>query len=238
MKKKKSIIFLSLLILLIMLYTSGCINDSHTTTEKTKTLIKTETVTNTETATVTTTTTKSETKTETKSETLVQTTTITVTETITVTYTPTPTLTLPSNPAKVGEPVLIKLDNKTIEVTIMDYIRGEIANSMIRDASTYNEEPPQGYEYILVKVKIRYLSGNKKLSISPLRFRVMIDGALYGYESIMMPYETPELDQVYLLPGGKVEGWLAFTAPKDKKVLIAYTDIWGDPLAYIEIPEE
>jgi len=145
-----------------------------------------------------------------------------------------------SNPAKVGEAVTVRMESggetKTVEVSVVDYIRGTKANKMIKDANMFNDDPKPGYEYLLVKVKIKYISGEKTLSVNPLYFRVVINGAMHDYETVVLPDETPELELADLISGGKTEGWLAFMVPKDQKVLVAYTDIWGEPLAYIEIP--
>ncbi|AIU70226.1 hypothetical protein TEU_07705 [Thermococcus eurythermalis] len=147
-----------------------------------------------------------------------------------------------SNPAKVREPVSVKIrsydDTKTVEVTVVDYIRGEKANAMIKDANMFNDDPKPGHEYLLVKVRVKYTEGSETLSVNPLDFRVVIDGAMHDYEWVVLPEETPKLDSVDLLPGGKVEGWLAFMVPENQKVLIAYQEnMFDDPLAYIEIPE-
>jgi len=209
MTKKKILgIIVSLFLILTVVGMSGCTSNTPPTT-----ITKTETITETE----------------------------TVTMTKTVTPTPTATTIGINNPAKVGEPVIVRIKSyggtKTVEVTVVDYIRGEKANEMIKDANMFNDEPKPGHEYLLVKVRVRYIDGSEMLSVNPFDFKVVIGGAMYDYEWVVMPDETPKLESVDLLPGGKVEGWLPFMVPENQKVLIAYQEnIFNEPLAYIEIP--
>lgn len=54
-------------------------------------------------------------------------------------------------------------------------------------------------------------AGDRAISLSPVMFRVLIDGTLYEYES----WETQRnLEGVTLDPGGSLDGWLAYRIPR------------------------
>ena len=61
-----------------------------------------------------------------------------------------------------------------------DYVRGGRAYQIIRGANLFNPEPEEGYKYLLVKVKLRYISGKASQPVSAYNFKAYSDGAGYS----------------------------------------------------------
>ena len=100
-----------------------------------------------------------------------------------------------------------------VKMNVLKVVRGESAKDAVMYANMFNKQAPDGYEYILVNVKVTLLDG-EKFSVNPLYFKVESKGRLTGPEFIVYPKNMPELEVAELLPGGSVSGWLAFIIPK------------------------
>ncbi|ASJ15785.1 hypothetical protein A3L04_01205 [Thermococcus chitonophagus] len=77
---------------------------------------------------------------------------------------------------------------------------------------------------MLVKIRIKYIDGEDKLPVMGYDFRAGIDNTIYSPELVVMPKTLKEFEYVELLPGGEVEGWVAFIVPQGKLVRLYYTD--------------
>ena len=127
------------------------------------------------------------------------------------------------NPASMGESIVLTSDDNTYEVSILDVIRGDKANNLVKSANQFNEEPASGYEYLLVKVKVAYTEGKDPVDISYRDFKVYADGAETTQPfSTVYSNEFIKLDTGNIMPGGNKEGWVSFTVPQDKKAVIAF----------------
>lgn len=166
-------------------------------------------------------------------------TTITVTRSVTSkettgTHTPTSERGTYDNPALVGEAVTVEYDGSIFEVTALEYTRGPSANREIMKANIFNPEPKEGYEYLLVKVKVAYISGHESERISSADFKAYVKGAGYSSAWVVLPDDKPKLEGVNLLPGGEVEGWIAFEVPINEKVLLGFQP-GLEPLCFIKM---
>ncbi|WP_456373863.1 DUF4352 domain-containing protein [Methanocaldococcus sp.] len=143
-----------------------------------------------------------------------------------------------NNLAKVGDVVRVSYNifgsTYVYDISVENYIRGETANNIIKNANMFNEDPKSGYEYLLVKIKVKYVSGDESGDINPLDFKVYYNGAGYDYAWVVLPDNYPKLELAKLIPGGETEGWLAYEVPKNKEVFIAYTPL-DKPLCFIKI---
>jgi len=166
-------------------------------------------------------------------------TTVTVTSIVTSEET-TETHTTPSekgtyeSPASVGEPVTVEYYDKVLEVTVLNFVRGSTANMEIKKANIFNPEPKEGYEYLLVEVKVAYISGDESQLVSPANFKAYVKGAGYSNAWVVLPDNRPKLEMANLLPGGEVKGWIAFEVPKNEEVLIGF-ELGFEPLCFIKI---
>lgn len=155
------------------------------------------------------------------------------------TQTPPPTQSLPSsvgtrsNPASKATSLTTEFDwiggNYTAKITLLETIRGHEAWRRVYEANMFNDEPDQGFEYILVKIRFEYLSGptDTKYDVSPVFFDVVSqDGLVYDYKSNVPP--DPSLS-TSLYQGASHEGWACFqVAQGDAHPLLSFgTDYAG-----------
>jgi hypothetical protein len=180
--------------------------------------------------------------TETRTETLPP---VTVTETLTKTITVTP---IPISPTptpiqqkvvEVGEPLIVERkylwETRRYEVVVLDFVRGEQANSELREASIFNPKPEEGFEYLMVKIRFSYLEGEETEYISEYDFKAYVEGAGHSHAWVVLPEDKPEFPHVDLLVGAEVEGWIVFKVSSGKEVLIAFQPL-DEPLGFIRIP--
>lgn len=128
----------------------------------------------------------------------------------------------------------MKYGRKVFKVMVLEFIRGERATSEIKQANIFNPEPKEGHEYLLVKVRLVYVSGNEPQLISSHAFKAYVKGAGFSFALLVLPDDKPSLKSVNLLPGGEVEGWIAYEVPKNERVLIAFEPLF-EPLCFIKI---
>jgi len=153
-------------------------------------------------------------------------------------YTPTPTPTPPKgslgNPAVLDETLVVRKLGGTFEITVLEYQRGDKTTQKVLEANMFNKEPTEGYEYLLVKLRVKYAEGSESTYLGS--FRVYVDGGGFDQELIVWPKGMNELGMFKkLLPDGQTEGWLAFIVPKGKNVPLAY-EILLEAVGFIEIP--
>ncbi len=117
------------------------------------------------------------------------------------------------------------LSGGTFELQVDEVLRGDRAIHLIQQASTKNLNPPQGMEYILVRVTVTLAAGN--LNISDLDFIVESKGNLS--DSFSSPvccmsavdYKMLHADLSSL--GASTDGWIArMVYVNDPKPLLAY----------------
>jgi len=167
----------------------------------------------------------------------------------TVTYTITKTMTVPytsitvttGKTVGINEACSFKSLGRTFEVAVLTFIRGEDANIAIKNANRanpFNPEPKDGFEYLLTKITVTYVSGKGTASISALNFKAYVDGVGYSPKLfIIYPKDKPHLESVDLLPGAKTEGWIIFSVPKDKNVSITFEYGFEPSQCFISLQE-
>ncbi|AGK61358.1 hypothetical protein Asulf_01367 [Archaeoglobus sulfaticallidus PM70-1] len=139
-----------------------------------------------------------------------------------------------ANPASINETAVVKTLSGTFEITVLDYMKGEEAYRIIKSGNMFNPEAEEGYEYLLVKVKFRYASGKTSLPISEYSFKAYSNGAGYSPAFVVLPESFPEFKTVNLMPGGEIEGWIAFVVPEGKEALLAYEYMF-EPVCFIRV---
>jgi len=151
------------------------------------------------------------------------------------------------NPAKVGDIVKVKDGlGRVYEVAVLEYINGEKANDLIAKANLLNSKPMKDYEYLLVKVWVKYVSGEKSDYISSYEFTAysVMDKKYDKHDPawVVLPDSLTKLDGAYVMPGGEMEGWIAFEVRENAETLITFNGIppqnmfsLEEPLCYIKI---
>lgn len=113
-------------------------------------------------------------------------------------------------PAPLGTTVV----SEAWEVTVLEVFRGADAAQRVTEANQFNDPAPEGQEYIVARIRARYLGGDdadSAANIDQNAFKVTgAANVIYDRPSIVAP--EPTLD-AYLFPGGQVEGWVVVQAP-------------------------
>ncbi len=125
------------------------------------------------------------------------------------------------NPASVGSPVksMVELGSVyssiyDITVTVLETVRGKDAMKRLKKADTDNPKPPEGFEYVLARVKFemkaRAISDKLTLDLgdSPLQWTAL-SSDLIEYPRVSVTVPPPPLKGT-LTPGASAEGWIAF----------------------------
>lgn len=123
-----------------------------------------------------------------------------------------------SNPAPIGKTQTVTYNNYlnkyTAEVTIKETISGASAWNKIKNANMFNDEAPEGKEYILVKAEVKILSSedDKAVDLSPYSFDAFSQTDV-EYESPIIINPDPAFSgSVY--KGGTMSGYITFTVDK------------------------
>lgn len=141
----------------------------------------------------------------------------------------------PSNPAPVGIPLVTMIEcgkgytsNELYDMTItlMEVVRGQKAWDLIKRASGSNKAPKSGFEYILARIRVKYLArglpGDCNHELRPEQFTALSpDGKEYEVPSVAVPNSALSGS---LHSGESLEGWVAFSvAQDDRKPLMTFT---------------
>src|SRR5271157_1018814 len=126
------------------------------------------------------------------------------------------------------------LSGGTFDLQVQQVVRGSEALYLTQQASTKNLNPPQGMEYILIKVTATFDSGN--LNLSDYDFIVDSNGNLS--DSFSSPvccmtnvgYQLLHAELSSL--GASTDGWIArMTYINDPKLLLAYRTSVGNDIS-------
>jgi hypothetical protein len=124
------------------------------------------------------------------------------------------------------------------DIQVMEMLRGDDAWEALLAASSWNDPPAEGYEYVLVKIAAERTGDNETKEIGSVDFEITGSGAVL-HEAPWLTNPDPELD-AELLPGGSTEGWLSFTFWEGEENLILVYDEaweWDDKPIYFALEE-
>jgi hypothetical protein len=114
-----------------------------------------------------------------------------------------------------------------IAITVLETVRGKEAMDRLKAASPENKVPPEGFEYVLARVKFefkgRYVSDNIPFEVGsdPLQW-VALSSGLIEYPKVPVTAPKPVLAG-RIKPGDSVEGWVAFAVDsKDSKPVMVF----------------
>lgn len=148
------------------------------------------------------------------------------TEEATVEPTDPPKLGKADNPAPLGETVEIYESDMTIlNISITNVIAGEEANRLVKEYNQFNDDPPEGYHYVLFDVNVECASTNKS---GGFRVRYSNFCAANSTKAILKTTSVAVVLDNYLdatlLPGSMVTGKSAVLMPNDGDGYIVYDD--------------
>jgi len=119
-----------------------------------------------------------------------------------------------SNPYPFGLPAKLTQGKALFEMSIPQVVRGGEAQNIIKTANLFNEDPPDGMEYVLVHIYIKYISGTGTISFDNLSFVTLSDGQIFDWLSVgvlccLDNAGLKELDINLALAGAQSDGWIA-----------------------------
>lgn len=109
------------------------------------------------------------------------------------------------------------------EITVTEFMRGDEAWAAVQSVNQFNEPPPEGMEYVAVKLLVRNVGiVDRPRNIDGSHFELTGEqNVLYDWPSIVDP--EPALDS-YLFPGGQYEGWTVMMARAGEEQLMVRFD--------------
>lgn len=114
-------------------------------------------------------------------------------------------------------------ENYSVNIRIIETVRGDEAWKKIYEANQFNETAPDGYEYILAKVAFSVLSTKGDFAVTPSKYQFKCftsNNEEVEQPSIVEP--KPNLSG-NLYEGGNTEGWICVLAKKgDTNPKLAY----------------
>lgn len=140
------------------------------------------------------------------------------------------------NPANIDETVVLSFGGNVYEVSVSDVIRGGQATNVVLSGNMFNSEPPSGYDYLLAKVKVAYTDGDGSASIGSYDFTAFSEGVECESGFVVLPDSYKEFSTGDVMPGGVKDGWVVYTVPQNKEVLISYKpNMFSETACYINI---
>jgi hypothetical protein len=135
-------------------------------------------------------------------------------------------------PVSIDTPVQTSNSGTTLEVTLTEVIRGELAWTMIQAANPFNSPAPEGSEFLLTKVRVRVLE-TPNLDES-VRFSGsdadMISSSGNVYESTFVVTPEPSFSGE-LFKDGILTGWIDHTVDiSDPDPLMRYRFSFSNPI--------
>ncbi len=106
-------------------------------------------------------------------------------------------------------------DNYTVAIRVVETTRGEEAWKKIKEANRFNDEAPQGYEYVLAKIAYSVVNtkGDFAVSVNYYDFEAYSSNN-EEMESCSVVEPEPQLGGK-LYTGGNTEGYAVFLVKKD-----------------------
>ncbi|AKB74967.1 hypothetical protein MSLAZ_1706 [Methanosarcina lacustris Z-7289] len=136
---------------------------------------------------------------------------------------PTPVKGNINNPAGINETLTISSGGEVYNFSVVQVIRGNEINNKVRSANDH-EKPAPGFEYLLVDVKLAYnhLFHEAPAYVYNGEFNAYCDNVECNLASVYVANDMTVFDDGNLMPGGVKEGWIAYTVPQGKEVVIGF----------------
>lgn len=107
-----------------------------------------------------------------------------------------------------------KEDNYSAAVRVLEVVRGEKAWTEIKKDNMFNEEPKDGYEYVLAKVAVSILSKEEDGTVNASTYDFKFySGNNEEYEQVFVVKKDSL--STNLFPGGNAEGYVVGLVKKD-----------------------
>lgn len=147
-----------------------------------------------------------------------------------------------SNPFPLGEPAAFNIDgDKEITVAVVEVLRGDDAWGRIHSENMFNDEAPEGFEYLMIKLSVNYITGPSPDVLLELAnsWQYDIDMAIVSNNKIVTADVSivdpePEFD-LKLYPGSSGEGYVTLLCEKDDpNPILVYPGV-DNPVAFFSL---
>lgn len=118
-----------------------------------------------------------------------------------------------------------------VDMTVTEVIRGDSALQMAKAANRFNEDPPEGMEYLFVKFKVKALEGegDDAIDINNAQFDLISSGGVKYDDFVSVAGLEPKFTEMY--PGAEIEGFAYFyVAVEDESPTVVFLDYINDGL--------
>lgn len=126
-----------------------------------------------------------------------------------------------ANPAPIGTTLTITkediLETYTAKVTLLEVVRGDKAWEMVKQANLFNSPPPDGYEYLLARIKFELVAMKDPQAKHDVHFVhfTLVSGQGADYEPVLTAVPPAPALTASLYQGASHEGWAVFKVKKD-----------------------
>lgn len=126
------------------------------------------------------------------------------------------------DPVDVGEEASFSSSITSYYVSVNEVIRGAEANDIILDGSEFNDVAPEGYEYLLVHMNVKYVSGDNSITLSSKDFKAICEGVECNYSYALFPEDFKKFSKGSIMSDGTRSGWLGYLVPQNKIVVMEF----------------
>ncbi|MBP2030217.1 hypothetical protein J2755_001151 [Methanohalophilus levihalophilus] len=129
------------------------------------------------------------------------------------------------DPVILGEAAKCTSPLATYFVSATDVIRGVEANDIVLSGSEFNDLAPEGYEYFLVNVSVKYGNGENSVIMSSKDFKAFCEGVECNLSYALLPDDMQKFSKGGIASDGKKHGWLVYLIPQNKTVLLEFNPV-------------
>jgi hypothetical protein len=139
------------------------------------------------------------------------------------------------DPAGTDEIITFSSPVTSYDVWVDEIIRGDEAGNVIEEGSEFNDAPPEGYEFLLVHVNVKYARGDNSIVLSIRDFKALCEGTECNYSYAVLPDRIEKFSKGDVmsdsfktisnrgeLSNGIKTGWVPYIVPQDETVLIEF----------------
>ena len=129
------------------------------------------------------------------------------------------------DPVVVGEAARYTSSITSYYVSVDDFIRGDEANEIVLSGSEFNDMAPEGYEYFLANVSVKYVNGENSIILSDKDFRAFCEGSKCNYSYELLPDDIKKFSKGTIMSNGMKHGWLFYLVPQNETVIVEFKPV-------------
>lgn len=136
------------------------------------------------------------------------------------------------NPAQTGQPLVVRIDsisggNAEIEITLNSVIRGQEAAKKIKSENQFNDNPPDGKEYVIAEFTVKNVKDHSgedaAYDINNAQFN--FSNSKFAKEDQMVLVSMDSFLNAELFEGADTTGYVVFISEIEDKCYAVYKDV-------------